>query len=111
MKVETLPKVLQQVGARRVLQLGAERQIIAHAVLADPHQRPLIADQAMRSSGVSTCSTALPKLTQRCRVVIKAVIAQRACVGEDELGAALQRELLLPLGQQEALLLARPKFR
>ena len=38
-------EVVEQDGSRGVLELRAQREIIAHAVLADAHQRPLVADQ------------------------------------------------------------------
>ncbi len=37
---------LQQHRARRVLQLRAQREIVAHAVFANAHQRPFVADQS-----------------------------------------------------------------
>ena len=107
---EALPEMLQQVGAGRVLQLVGQRQIISHVVLADPHQRPLVADQRNAFLRGEHMLHGVAQCMQGRRVVIKAVIAKRVCVGEDELGAAFERELLLPLGQQEALLLACRSF-
>jgi len=44
-RVQVLTEGTQQGGAGGVLQLGAQGQIVAHTVLADAHQRPLVADQ------------------------------------------------------------------
>ncbi len=105
------PNEAISLGAGRVLQLRAQGQIVAHAVLADAHQRPLIADQGNAFFGSEGSVDSAAELTQRAAVIVKAVIAESVGIGEDKIRAALDGERLLAFGQQEALLLLRPSSR
>ena len=103
-ELQMISEGIQQLGSRRVLKLGAEREIVADTVPADSHQGPLVADHDDALVRGEHVVNRITELMQRGGVIVKAVIPERIRIRKDKLGTALQGEFLLALSQQEALL-------
>src|ERR1039457_5674711 len=71
------------------------------------HQGPFVTHERDTLVRSESLFHRIAQLTHGGRVVVEAIVALCAGIGENELRASLQFELLSPHGQQEALLLTR----